>query len=917
MHIKGFAAWVALMLVCTAGTAGADDQPNSELQLQNGLVRLTVFTDGGRLVGDRIETTEEGATVAISTDAGFSIDLMWTGWRAPGAIHNADNPTLLDAGRFEVTAHSSIDRDDGGAEINIYLVGTDHPLEAHLTYWLSDGARYVRKRVTVRDPESRRHFVRRLWPFHGSLPGDLEIIKDGGFGEPIAIRTGDGGAFFGIEYPAGTNKIAETPTGAVLRLGHVVGEELGEDGVASEWAVLGLAPDDRVKLWFSRYLDDIRVAPLRPYLLYNTWYDVRSPEYTDRPEDVMNEANLGRIVRDFAAVRETWPQVALDAFVLDDGWDVYASDWVLRKDEFPRGLHPLADHLRLQGTDLGIWFGPIGGYSFRSRRVDWMGEHGYETIGDQLCVAGTQYRNLLRRRTVDLVENEGVRYFKWDGFQFSCSEPDHGHPVGIYSRRAAIQTVEEMAAAVRAANPDVFLNITSGTWLSPWWLLTADTIWMQGRDYGYAEVPSISRRDAAITYRDVVLHEDFKVHDAWFPIANLMTHGIIKGHLQKLGGEEEPLDKFTDNAILYFARGVAMWELYVSPNLLTEAEWRALADSIAWARDRFEVLTATEMVGGDPGAEEAYGYAHFNGRRGVIAARNPSIRAQVLAVELAPAAGLDPDARSLVVERTYPTRWVAPRLAGADEILQLPLGGYETAIYEIYPLEEARWPLLAGVVAEVADDGASYQVLETTAPVRLLNPEAVHGTTVDGAAVAPDRLEIPAVTPSVVVPSASVRAADGGAEVGFVLGGPAADATVALLLRPAGTALPAGVDITLDGKAVESRVVDEEGRWAWHHVDVAPGAHTLQLQITSAEDADGWSGAVSAWLIYDERPQGPTVVFDTAEPSPDPRPMPPSPWPAGAIRRTVELGETEIEVRASAAAQLASDDGLEPGSGIE
>ena len=35
--------------------------------------------------------------------------------------------------------------------------------------------------------------------------------------------------------------------------------------------------------------------------------DVRSPEYTDRAYDVMNQENLQRIIDDFAAVMETHP----------------------------------------------------------------------------------------------------------------------------------------------------------------------------------------------------------------------------------------------------------------------------------------------------------------------------------------------------------------------------------------------------------------------------------------------------------------------------------------------------------------------------------------------------------------------------------------------------------------------------------
>ncbi len=152
-----------------------------------------------------------------------------------------------------------------------------------------------------------------------------------------------------------------------------------------------------------------------------------------------------------------------------------------------------------------------------------MRDHGYETVGDMLCVAGKNYSALLRERIGDFVGKDGVAYFKWDGIQFSCSEPNHGHPVDVYSRRAVLQSVAAMCLTARERNPNVFLNITSGTWMSPWWVQYANTIWMQGADYGFADVPSISMRDGAITYRDFVLYKDWKLKDLWFPIANLMT----------------------------------------------------------------------------------------------------------------------------------------------------------------------------------------------------------------------------------------------------------------------------------------------------------------------------------------------------------------------------------------------------------
>ena len=76
--------------------------------LGNDRVQLTVTMRDGALVGDRLEGRPDwlrahGTTsVAFETDGGFALDLMYTGWRAPDRVHNADNPVLLTATDFVV-----------------------------------------------------------------------------------------------------------------------------------------------------------------------------------------------------------------------------------------------------------------------------------------------------------------------------------------------------------------------------------------------------------------------------------------------------------------------------------------------------------------------------------------------------------------------------------------------------------------------------------------------------------------------------------------------------------------------------------------------------------------------------------------------------------------------------------------------
>jgi hypothetical protein len=796
-------------------------------------------------------------------------------------------------------------------ELNLFFKGLNNSLEVRLTYQLEKEAFYIRRKIAVRDSRAGRHFLRWIWPRRGFVLGNVTVIKSGGFGQPAAIQYKQGGAFFGLEYPTSENSLKPVERGkAALQCGQELGVRIGGPWIESEWVVEGLSPNPHVKLWFWKYLDRIRVAPLKPFLLYNSWYDVRAPEIVKSPSHIMNDKNLLRIIQSFKKEMVEKYGLKLDAFVLDDGWDVYKSDWVLRKQQFPQGLAPVNNALKGIGTNLGMWFGPIGGYSNRGWRVGWMGDHGYEVIPgrearrSQLCLAGKRYFQLFKKRVLDFVRNPGVGYYKWDGIQFSCSEPDHGHPVGVYSRRAVMESVIDLCRSARAENPNIFLNITSGTWLSPWWVKYANTIWMQGSDYGYSDVPSISRRDGAITYRDYVLFEDYGKNDFWFPIANLMTHGIIKGNLQKLGGEAEPLDKFTDNAILYFARGVSMWELYVSPDLLTDGEWNALAKSIRWAKDRFEVLRSTEMIGSDPGESLAYGYIHLAGKRGIIAARNPSSEPQTLKVSLSSSLGIDANASSLVLERVYPTRWISPKLFKAGSRLDIPLQGYETAVYEIYPVAEASVPLLAGVTFEVIQYSESSYVIkfyDAERGARLLNPERIRTAKYDGKSVKPSKLSVPVRHLPAPVSHGSVQLSSQEnrpeIDINFDLHKPAVEAFLAVLLEPTGESegeTEPEVSAFLDGEKVELIVEEQKGRWGWYKFNVQPGKHTSQIIIAQKDQENGWSGKVSVWLICTQRPEGMDISFDLAKKLGKRRPMPPRPWPSGEMRQTVKLGELEI-----------------------
>src|ERR1035441_2624191 len=293
----------------------------------------------------------------------------------------------------------------------------------------------------------------------------------------------------------------------------------------------------------------MRVAPIRPFLLYNSWYDLQRL--------AMNHGNTLARVADFERLLLSKYGLHLDSFVLDDGWDDMNKLWTIDPRRFPNGFTDLAGALKGIDSHLGLWFGPIGGYDQSTVRVAAGLAQGMEVTsnGAFLCIAGKNYSRLLSGAMLKYQKDYAVNYYKIDGISFGCNQPDHGHALGIYSDEASARSLIAMLGTLRAGDPKVFLNITTSIWLSPWW----------------------------VSYKDSVLYDDFVTHQAQFPISSLMTHGIIKGKYNMLGGDREFLEDFRDEVVHYYSAGNMMYELYITPDMLSAGEMDALGNVTKWA----------------------------------------------------------------------------------------------------------------------------------------------------------------------------------------------------------------------------------------------------------------------------------------------------------------------------------------------
>jgi len=186
-----------------------------------------------------------------------------------------------------------------------------------------------------------------------------------------------------------------------------------------------------------------------------------------------------------------------------------------------------------------------------------------------------------------------------------------------------------------------FIKNTTGTWPSPFWLRTADSIWRGGEDHSFAGVGS--NRQRWITYRDADTYGGIVRQGPLFPLNSLMLHGIIYARKAQ-GLDTDPHDDFADEVRSYFATGTGLQEMYVSPDLLGAKNWDDLATAAKWARANALTLRDSHWIGGDPARLEVYGWASWSPGQAIVCLRNPSDQPQTFALDVQRALELPADA---------------------------------------------------------------------------------------------------------------------------------------------------------------------------------------------------------------------------------------------------------------------------------
>src|SRR5580698_1860735 len=584
-----------------------------------------------------------------------------------------ENPRTFTATGARIASRNIDDTPAGGKRLTLHLAPARNTA-VDLIYELNPGDFFTRQWLHIAKPRQGTIFLE--WVAPASNEWGVPRFTLGGFGQPLFAED----LFLGLEYPTGLN----TVTGSEVTLGGNVGLNIADGGFTSESAVMGVAAAGLVHQQFLDYVAKMRVAPVRPYLLYNSWYDLQRL--------AMNHDNTLERVPTFQKLLLGKYGLHLDSFVLDDGWDDMHKLWAIDQQRFPGGFTDLTSALKTIDSHLGIWFGPIGGYDQREVRIAAAKAAGngieISSDGRYFCTAGKNYSRLFADTLLKYQKDYGINYFKLDGIVFGCNAPDHGHPQGVYSDEATARTFIDLLGKLRAQDPKVFLNITTSIWLSPWWLKYADTVWMGGSDSGYLpSVPTLAPRQSAISYRDSVLYDDFVTHKMQFPISSLMTHGIIKGKANMLGGEKEEIEDFRDEVVHYYSVGNMMYELYISPEILSQEEMDVLGNVTKLAEaNAHPLLDNTTMVGGDPAQREPYGYVHSSVQKSIVTLRNPFVRPRTMKLKIDEENGFQKFEGMQEVTVVYPYFRVLSPGSNFGDTLTVDLQGYEELVVETWPV---------------------------------------------------------------------------------------------------------------------------------------------------------------------------------------------------------------------------------------
>jgi len=636
-------------------------------KIENNVLALQWLIEQDRLrpiaVVDRLANTvidNMGEVFSVTLEDGRTIrasDLRITGGPELKAISAKPDATLLADRR-------------AGQSITVSLSDADENLTVRWWAVLRDEANYVRQFVTLK--AARTPIAVKTVTMVELKCSNAEVVGKVA-GSPVLAD----GMFFAYEHPNSQSSVGtdDSSSGSTrfVRCSLARNMTVEPNHPLVQSSVIGVAPPGQMRRAFLRYIELERPRPFKPFLHYNSWYDIA---WGDRK---MNEAQCLEVIRIFGREMTEKRNVSLDSFVFDDGWDDNKTLWAFHNG-FPNGFAPLAALAEKYDSAVGVWLSPWGGYGqAKAERMEYGRTQGFEVNPNGFSLAGPKYYARFRDVCATMIKKYGVNYFKFDG-------------VGIGNDRDGadddflpdIEALLRLCTELRELRPDIYLSITTGTWPSPYWLFYGDSIWRNGLDCGFHGTGSM--RQKWITYRDMITYRMIARRAPLYPLNSLMVQGICYAQLGTATEMGNDLKDIVDEIWMLFGSGTQLQELYVTPQMMTAPMWDALAQAASWSRRNADVLADVHWIGGDPGNGEAYGYASWSPRMAILVLRNPAEKAASLSIDAKEAFELPSSA---------PASYKLQNVSKKEEVITLETGQpytfelapFEALVFEALPID--------------------------------------------------------------------------------------------------------------------------------------------------------------------------------------------------------------------------------------
>ena len=608
----------ALLIVCVAASAQPsllyDANPGQararieggRITLENGMfsARWTVNRDTS--FGSELITQPAGKSIPLSRDL-FVLMFKDGHVLRSSAMAIEDGPRIqhldADPGALQSVQHSP------GQAVVVNFHDAKQTLSVTWRGILRDGSNYVRQEVSLHADDDQPIAEVELLDFRAPAAEVDGTVK----GSPVVA----GDVFFGFEHPLSFCQVKDGQ--ATCAIHRELPLRAGQTVTYS--SVIGVSPSGQLRRGFLNYVENERPRPYRAFLHYNSWYDIGY-------ENAYDEAAALDVIYSFGKELVEKRHVQLDSFLFDDGWDDPHTLWSFGVG-FPHGFTALKAAAEQYKAEPGVWLSPWGGYDqAKEERLKYGRQQGLETNERGFALSGPKYYARFREVTLQFIRDYGVNQFKIDG----TGNVNSVLPGSQFDSdfQAAISLMSEW----RFAKPDVFINLTTGTYPSPFWLRYADSIWRGGDDHSFAGVGSW--RERWITYRDAATYQHVVQAGPLFPLNSLMLHGLIFARqAQHLGSD--PGHDFPNEVHSYFGSGTQLQEMYISHSLLSDQDWDTLAEAAQWARSNAGTMVDTHWIGGDPGKLEIYGWAAWSSEKGIVTLRNPSDKSQTYALDVATA----------------------------------------------------------------------------------------------------------------------------------------------------------------------------------------------------------------------------------------------------------------------------------------